>query len=124
MKKILNFLAFLGSSGTLFCCVIPAVLAAMAGGAAVSAFISAFPWLVPLSKYKIWLFGIAGSLLVLNGFFIFRPQSKLVCSVTGSEMCKATGAFGKTLFVISVIFYGAGFFTAYLLVPLLRFFER
>ncbi len=124
MKKILGFLAFLGSSGTLFCCVIPALLATVGGGAAVSAFISVFPWLVPLSQHKGWLFGVAGLLLFVNGFFVFRPRSKLVCSVTGGGICETSGAFGKILFAVAVIFYSAGFFTAFLLTPILRFFER
>ncbi|MFH0984094.1 MAG: hypothetical protein V1882_01010 [Candidatus Omnitrophota bacterium] len=124
MKKIVSLLAFLGSSGTLFCCVIPAVLATVGGGVAVSAFISAFPWLVPLSQHKGWLFGVAGLLLFLNCFFVFRPQSKLVCSVTGGGICKPAGTLSKILFVVAAIFYSAGFFMAFLLTPLLRFFER
>jgi mercuric ion transport protein len=124
MKRILGLLAFLGSSGTLFCCVIPVLLAAVGGGVAVSAFVSAFPWLVPLSQHKGWLFGVAGLLLFLNGFFVFRPDSKLVCSVTGGGICKTSGVVSKVLFVIAVIFYSAGSFTAYLLTPILRFFER
>ena len=123
MKKILGFLAFLGSSGTLFCCVIPAMLATLAGGAAVSAFISAFPWLVPLSRHKGWLFVVAGLLLAMNGALIFRPRSPLVCPVAGGETCRASGTFSKILFAISIIFFSAGFFTAFLLTPILRFME-
>ncbi len=121
MKKTVGILTFLGASGTLFCCVIPALLATVAGGASVSAFISAFPWLVPLSHHKGWLFGVAGFLLILNGFFLFRPKSKLVCSLTGNRTCQTAGGFSKAMFFISVIFYSAGFFTAYLLVPILKF---
>lgn len=124
MRKILGFLAFLGSSGTLFCCVIPALLATLAGGAAVSAFISAFPWLMPLSQHKEWLFGIAGLLLAVNSFFIFRSRPKTACPLPGSGVCAKAGRFSKVLFGISVVFYVAGFFTAFLLTPLLRFLER
>ena len=123
MKKIVGFLAFLGSSGTLFCCVIPALLATLAGGAAVSAFVSAFPWIVPLSQHKGWLFGIAGALLVVNGFFVLRPRSQIVCSSPGGGICKSSAAFGRILFIISFVIYGAGFFTAFLLTPILRFIE-
>jgi len=123
MKKILAFLALIGSSGTLFCCVIPAALATVAGGTAVSAFISAFPWLVPLSQHKGWLFGAAGLLLAVNGFLVCRPQSKLACSVTGGRTCKTAGAFSKVVFVVSVMFYSVGFFTAFLLTPILRLIE-
>ena len=86
-EKVINFLSIFTSTGTLFCCAIPAAIAAIAGGAAIGAYVSTFPWIIPLSKYKGVLFLVAGVLIVVNGLFTLRPQSKLVCSVTGGSGC-------------------------------------
>ena len=47
--KALSAVSLFTSSGTLLCCVLPAVVATIAGGAAVSSMLSAFPFLIPLS---------------------------------------------------------------------------
>ena len=51
--KLISILALLGSTGTLICCVLPAVIVTLVGGAALSTLL---PWLIPLSKYKMVIF--------------------------------------------------------------------
>lgn len=125
IKKISTFLSLFTSSATLFCCAIPALLSVIAGGIAVSGFLSAFPWLVTLSMYKKWLFIVAGILILLNGFLIYRPiKKKKVCPIDEGKGCEVAGGFTKTVFWIAVIIYSIGFFVAYPLVPILRFLEN
>ena len=118
-----SFLSLFTSTGTLLCCALPATLAAIAGGAAVSVLISVFPWLIPLSIHKHWLFIIAALLLILNGIFIFRPQSKWVCKMTGDSGCEVAGRMTRNLFFISLTIYLVGAFFAYALAPLMQWAE-
>jgi len=122
-EKVISFFALFTSTGTLLCCALPAAIAAVAGGAAVSAFVSTFPWLAPLSQHKGWLFLVAGTLILVSGVFTLRPQGKLACAVTGGKGCEVAGSFQKTVFGFSLVLFVIGVLFAYLLVPILRFFE-
>lgn len=121
--KVLSFLLLFTSMGTLLCCALPATLATIAGGAAVGALITNFPWLVPLSSHKGWLFFGVGTFILLNGILTFKPQGKLACAVTGGKGCEIAGGFSRAMFWIAIIIYSIGFSFAYLLAPILRFFE-
>jgi hypothetical protein len=120
-EKLINLLALFGSTGTLLCCALPAALAAVAGGAAISAYISAFPWVIPLSRHKGWIFLVAGALIALNGALTLRPQGKLACAITGGKGCEVAGAFSKSMFWIAAAVYVVGAFMTYGIVPLLEF---
>ena len=123
MKKLMDFLSLFGSTATLFCCALPALLAAVAGGAAVGSLLLAFPWLIPLSVHKHWLFLGAGALLIFNGFLTLKPHGAVACSVTGGKGCAVAGTFTRRMFWFSVTLYGIGVFTAYVLIWIIRFFE-
>jgi len=122
-RKFIDFFSLFGASGTLLCCAIPALLSAIAGGAAVGSLISAFPWLIPLSVHKLWLFLGAGALLTFNGFLTLKPKGTVACSITGGKGCAVAGTFTRRMFWFAVIIYGIGVFAAYGIVPILRFIE-
>lgn len=122
-KKIMSFLSLFGSGATLLCCALPAILSIIAGGTALGAFLSAFPWLIPLSRHKEWIFVVAGILLVINGIFVLKPKGKVACTITGGKGCEGAGGLTKGVFWFSVLLYSIGAFSAYALVPILRFFE-
>ena len=124
VQKSSSFLALFTSTGTLLCCALPATIAAIAGGAAVGAFASTFPWLISISHYKGWIFSVALVLIVFSGILTFRPHGKLACSVTGGKGCQTASSFSRAMFWISVIIYIIGFSFAYAMVPVLRFLER
>lgn len=117
----MSFFSLFGSSATLLCCALPAALSMIAGGAAVGALISIFPWLIPLSRYHNGIFLVAATLLLINGIFIFRPNGKVACAVTGGKGCEAAGKFSKGIFWISVVLYAIGFFFTYAYVPIVKF---
>lgn len=119
-EKIISFFALFGSTGTLLCCALPAGLAAVAGGAAVGTMLSAFPWLIPLSQNKAWIFIGAGVLIVFNAILVFRPKGTIACSITGGKGCDVAGSFQKWMMWISMAVYALGAFIAYGLVPILR----
>ena len=119
-EKAVSFFTLFTSTGTLLCCALPAALAAIAGGAAVTSLIGTLPWLIPLSRNKEWIFLIAGILLTISAVFTFRPQSKLACAITGSDGCEVAGNFSKVMLYISISIFLVGLFFAYFLTPLLR----
>lgn len=122
-EKIISFFALFGSTGTLLCCALPAALAAVAGGAAVGTMLSAFPWLIPLSQNKTWIFLGAGVLIAFNSILVFKPKGKVACSITGGKGCEVAGSFQKWMMWIAMAIYGVGAFMAYALVPILRLLE-
>lgn len=118
-QKLSSYLALFTSTGTLICCALPSALAAIAGGAAVASFVSIFPWLVPLSQNKGWIFLGAGLMIVLSGILIFRPKGRVACSITGGAGCEVAGRLTKVMYYLSVAIFAVGSFFAYALVPLL-----
>lgn len=120
-QKASSILALFTSTGTLICCALPAAVAAFAGGAAVTSMISIFPWMVPLSANKGWIFLGAGLMLTISGILIYCPKGKVACSITGGEGCDVAGRFTKIMFWSSVVIYSSGAFFAYAVVPIMRF---
>lgn len=119
-QKISSFFALFTSAGTLLCCALPAAVSAIAGGAAVTSLISVFPWLVPLSAHKEWIFLGAGIMLIISGILVYRPKGKVACRLSGGAGCRTAGTFTKVTFWISVAIYSTGALFAYALVPILR----
>ena len=122
-EKLVSFLALFTSTGTLLCCALPAALAALAGTAAIGAYISLFPWVIALSRHKGWIFLTAGTLIALNAVLILRPQGKIACAITGGKGCEAAGTFSRAMFWIATVIYAVGAFMTYGIVPLLELFE-
>ncbi|HVA67094.1 MAG TPA: hypothetical protein VNK24_09265 [Elusimicrobiota bacterium] len=117
--KFVAVLSLFTSMGTLLCCALPVTISVIAGGAAVGGLISDFPWLVSVSRHKLWIFWIAGLLILLNGVLILRPQGTLACAITGGKGCAVAGKFNKAMFWGSLAVYAVGFFFAFLLGPIL-----
>ena len=122
-QKLASYLALFTSTGTLLCCALPSAIAVIAGGAAVTSFISTFPWLVPLSRQKEWIFLASGLMIVLSGVLIYRPKGRVACTITGGQGCEVAGRFTKVVFLMSASIFAVGVFFAYALVPLLRLME-
>jgi hypothetical protein len=122
-QKLSSYLALFTSTGTLLCCALPSALAALAGGSAVISLVSTFPWLVPLSQNKEWIFLGAGLMIVLSGLLVYRPKGKVACSITGGEGCAVAGRFTRVTFWLSASIYAVGVFFAYGLLPLMQLVE-
>ncbi|MBN8884164.1 MAG: hypothetical protein J0I77_00460 [Rudaea sp.] len=71
----LAFVALVASTGTLVCCVLPALMVALGAGAVLAGLVSAVPQLVWLSEHKAAVFGIAAVMLALAGLAIWRARS-------------------------------------------------
>ena len=68
-------LTLLASSGTLVCCVLPAVMVALGAGAALAGLVTAVPQLVWLSDHKAGVFGLAFAMLALSGVLLRRART-------------------------------------------------
>jgi len=106
VSKIWGSLALLGSSATLVCCVIPALLVTLGFGATLASTISAFPQLTLLSENKEIVFGVSGVLLLATAYARARPEAQ-TCPTDPAlaEACRSSKKWGKTLFVSAVTLY-------------------
>ncbi len=95
-------LSLFTSVGTLLCCALPALLVSIGAGAALAGLVSTIPQLVWLSRYKLWVFAIAGGLLLITGIWRY---------VNRNALCPADPELGKACMrlrkVSSWLFYGA-----------------
>lgn len=69
-----SLLALITASGTLVCCVLPALMVAIGAGAALAGLVSAAPWLVWLSAHKGLVFGVAALTLAGSGGLLWRAR--------------------------------------------------
>ena len=123
-EKIISVLTLFTSSGTLVCCVLPMVVATIAGGASVGTLLTIFPWLIPLSMHKEWIFVLSGALIGFNGYMTFRKTNEIACDVDSGEfVCTITGKFNRRMFYLSSSIFLIGGFVSYLSTPILNIFS-
>ncbi len=115
--RIIPFISLFSSVGTLLCCALPALLVTLGAGSALASLISTAPWLVALSRYKIWIFTISGLLIVISGIlrFIMRDAP---CPIDKSQAqaCTSLRHINSWLYWVSVIIWLIGFFFAFVAV--------
>jgi len=110
------------SVGTLLCCALPSLLVLAGLGASVVSALSALPWLVILSRHKQWTFGVSGNLIalsILNMYYIAPRLKANACTSENPSGCADASKFSKMLLWVSAVVYAIGFFSAYLLGPIL-----
>jgi mercuric ion transport protein len=120
-----GFLSLLTSFGPLICCALPSLLVLFGLGATVASFLSAAPWLVTLSRQKAWVFAGSGTLIALNVLYVYVLAPRLrgaddTCPVNQPSACGTADRVSRAVLWISVAIYDVGFFTAYLLGPILE----
>ena len=124
-SALLSYLSLFTSLGTLLCCALPSLLVLFGLGATVASFLTAVPWLVTLSQHKSWVFLISGLLIAVSFLYIYRTAPRLkahgeTCSIEDAQTaCDAATRLSHIALWISAAIYVIGFFTAFLLGPLL-----
>jgi hypothetical protein len=103
------FATLAATTGTLLCCVLPAVLVSLGAGAVLVGLVSAFPQLVWLSEHKVLVFGLAGLLLGVSGLMIWRARN-LPCPVdpVAARSCTRLRRLSVVVYVISVACFALG----------------
>ena len=125
---LLNYFSLFSSFSTLICCALPSILVLLGMGTAVASLLSAAPWLVSLSRHKIWTFSIAGTLIALSFVMTYVVAPRLrgddVCAADDPTTCGEVSKLSRVVLWGSALIWSGGFFVAYLLGPLLEHMDR
>jgi hypothetical protein len=125
-NPLLSYLSLFNSLGTLLCCALPSLLVLLGVGATVASLLSAAPWLVILSRHKNWVFAISGALIGSTFLYVHSLSPRLkargqACSIEqGPTACDTATQISRIALWLAVVVYAVGFFTAYLLAPILN----
>lgn len=113
-------LSLFTSMGTLLCCALPALLVTLGAGATLAGIVGIAPWLVALSKYKTWTFGISALLIVVAGMMRWHARNAPCPSdPEQAKACDRVRRISGIIYWVSVSLWLIGFFFAFLAVHLL-----
>jgi mercuric ion transport protein len=125
---LLNYFSLFGSFSTLICCALPSVLVLLGMGTAVASLLSAAPWLVSLSRHKVWTFSIAGALIAASFVMTYVVAPRLrdgeACAADDPTACAEASRLSRIFLWASALIWSCGFFVAYLLGPILEHLDR
>jgi mercuric ion transport protein len=125
---LLNYFSLFSSFSTLICCALPSVLVLLGMGTTVASLLSAAPWLVSLSRHKIWTFSIAGVLIAMSFVMTYLIAPRLrqgeVCDADDPTTCGEVSKVSRVILWGSAVIWSCGFFVAYLLGPILEQIDR
>ncbi|MCH7493686.1 hypothetical protein IIA16_03115 [bacterium] len=93
------------------CCALPAALVAVGAGGAMASLVSAAPWLVALSKYKVWVFLITA---VSLAYAWWQYRHAGVCDIAAAKRLR----WQRVALGISTSLFGVSLLAAYALLPL------
>jgi hypothetical protein len=125
---LLNYFSLFSSFSTLICCALPSVLVLLGMGTTVASLLSAAPWLVSLSRHKIWTFSIAGVLIAMSFGMTYLIAPRLrqgeACEADDPTTCGEVSRVSRVILWGSAVIWSCGFFVAYLLGPILERMDR
>ncbi len=116
-QGLLPTLSLFTSAGTLVCCALPALLVTLGAGAALAGIVGNAPWLIALSKYKIWTFGISGAMVLVAGISLWRSRNAS-CPIDPAQAiaCSRLRKTSVWIYWLSVFLWCTGFFFAFVAV--------
>lgn len=113
-SKLPAFLGLFTSFSTLICCALPALFVTLGLGGVVVGLTSSFPFLITLSLYKDWAFGISLVLLLFSAAYIYWSRN-LPCPIDPVERqaCQRARKISKGVTLASFTLWGIGAVVAY-----------
>ena len=113
-------LSLFTSFSTLICCALPALLISIGMGASLASFVSAFPWIIFISKYKIQTF-ISAAVLLIFSVYLFWQGRNAPCpsDPIQAKICSKLRFINLIMLYISLVTYLVGFFFAFIIVNFL-----
>lgn len=124
---VLSYFSLFTSVGTLLCCALPSLLVLFGLGASVASMLSSMPWLVTLSRHKVWTFVLSGILIALTFVHMYYLAPRIrarACSPDDPDACDDASTFSKALLWLSATIYTVGLFVAFALGPILTRLDR
>lgn len=118
-----SVLALFASTGTLVCCALPILLVTLGAGATVAAFTSSFPLVIVLSENKFWVFLGSGVLLAGAAWLNWRPGRSCPTDPALGALCKRKRRWSRRVLLTTAVVWSAGFVAAFLLYPLVRWWD-
>lgn len=110
------FAALLASTGTLVCCVLPAVMVSLGAGATLAGLVTAVPQLIWLSERKGLVFGVAALALAVAGALLWRARNApCPADPALARACMRLRRWSNGLYLFSVIATVTGAVFAFLL---------
>jgi hypothetical protein len=106
----------------LICCALPSLLVLLGFGTTVAAVVSAAPWLVVLSRNKIWVFLAAALMIAGSRFYSEVVAPRFVPE--GASCPPEWSRLTNNIWRASVVVYAIGFFVAFALGPTLMWLDR
>lgn len=99
---------------TLICCALPALMIMLGLGSSLASFISLFPWITNISKYKIEIFILAGLILSFSVILFLRDRN-INCPTDPklAKLCLRLRSLNFILILTSITFYFVGIFFAF-----------
>jgi len=113
-----TWLALFASAGTLICCALPITLVTLGLGASVVAMTSAVPFLIVLSKHKVWVFVFSAAMLAVTAWILYRPDRACPADPELAARCERAQVWNQRVFWFATGIWCIGFFAAYLALPL------
>ena len=106
--------ALLGSSGTLVCCALPALMVSLGMGSAVAGLVTAVPQITLLSEQKPWVFGLSGVLIVAAAGLQWRARTR-PCPADPDQAaaCRRLRAVSWVVLGLAAAAWSTGFFFAF-----------
>ncbi|MFK5915709.1 MAG: hypothetical protein QM484_15185 [Woeseiaceae bacterium] len=116
-EKSVTIFTLFTTTGTLLCCALPIIFVTLGMGATVVAMTSTFPFLITLTKYKIWVFSFSGFMLAVSGWLMFRPGRSCPTDKALGQVCSTAHKWNKRIYWSSVAIWSIGFTAACILLP-------
>jgi len=113
----LSWFTLFASSGTLICCALPIILVTLGLGATVASLSSALPFLIVVSKYKIWVFIFSGVMLAISGWVVYGSAQSCPTDPQQAKICNSAKIWNKRVYLVSVIIWSIGFIAAFVALP-------
>lgn len=108
-----GWLTLFTSAGTLICCALPILLVSLGMGAVVASMAANAPVLITLSMHKTWVFAFSGLLLLISGWFLYKPAASCPADPELAKICESTRKWNFRLYWGSVAVWLVGFFFAF-----------
>jgi hypothetical protein len=113
VKKALGYASLFFSFSTMICCALPALMVSLGAGATLVSILSTVPQLIWFSEHKGWVFGVAGSLLLLNGVARLVIAPSCPTDPVLAAACQRAQKLSSLVFYGSLVLFHVGAFFAF-----------